>query len=128
MLVEGRGGEKIVIDAGTGLRVLGRRLTAGTAGAEVLLLEKTPHTGNKLLISGQSRCNLTNTRELEDFIAAYGPGGRFLYRAFDLFFREEMLQFFKDRGVETKTEADGRIFPASNSSADVLKALEAYVR
>ena len=100
---------------------------AAECGAEVLLLEKTAHAGNKLLISGQSRCNLSNTKELDDFIAMYGPNGRFLYRAFDLFFRDELLPFFRRFGVETKVETDGRIFPASNSSADVVRVLESYL-
>ena len=112
----------IVIGAGAGGMMAAVR--AAECGSEVILLEKTAHTGNKLLISGQSRCNLTNTRELDDFISMYGSGGRFLYRAFDHFFRDELLEFFRNSGVETKAEPDGRIFPASNSSADVVKAFE----
>ena len=115
----------IVIGAGAaGLMAAGR---AAECGAQVLLMEKTLRPGNKLLISAQSRCNLSNTRELPDFIAMYGPDGAFLYRAFDLFFREDLLQLLQRFGVETVAEADGRIFPASNSSADVLKALESYI-
>jgi predicted flavoprotein YhiN len=115
----------IVIGAGAGGMMAAGR--AAECGAEVLLLEKTEHAGNKLLISGQSRCNLSNARELDDFIAMYGPNGRFLYRAFDLFFRDELLLFFRRFGVETKGEADERVFPASNSSADVIRALESYI-
>jgi predicted flavoprotein YhiN len=115
----------IVIGAGAGgLMATGR---AAECGADVLLFEKTAHAGNKLLISGESRCNLSNTRELNDFITAFGPGGRFLYRAFNLFFRDELLEFLHRFGVETQAEADGRVFPASNSSADVLKAFETYL-
>ncbi len=115
----------IVIGAGAaGMMAAGR---AAECGAEVLLLEKTAHAGNKLLITGQSRCNLTNARELNDFVSMYGTGGRFLYRAFDLFFRDDLLRFFQRFGVETATEADGRIFPASNSATDVLHALHSYL-
>ena len=115
----------IVIGAGAGGMMAAGR--AAECGAEVLLLEKTARTGNKLLISGQSRCNLSNARELDDFIAMYGTNGRFLYRAFDLFFRDDLLRFFRRFGVETMAEADGRIFPASNSSADIVHALESYL-
>jgi predicted flavoprotein YhiN len=100
---------------------------AAECGAEVLLLEKTVHAGNKMLISGRSRCNLSNTSELDGFIAKYGPNGRFLYRSFNLFFRDELLEFFRHFGVETTAEADGRLFPTSNSSADVVSALEKYI-
>jgi hypothetical protein len=100
---------------------------AAECGADVLLREKTGSAGNKLLLTGEGRCNLSNTRELSDFVAAYGPNGRFLYRAFDLFFREELLEFLERFGVRTVNEIDGRIFPASNSAADVLKAFESYM-
>jgi predicted flavoprotein YhiN len=115
----------IVIGGGaSGMMAAGR---AAESGADVLLLEKTPRPGNKLLIAGEGRCNLTNTRELSDFITAYGPNGRFLYRAFDRFFRDELREFLDRFGVKTVEEIDGRIFPATNSSADVLKAFESYL-
>ena len=84
---------------------------AAEAGASVLLLEKTGRPGKKILISGKTRCNLTNTRELDDFIAMYGSNGRFLYSAFGRYFRDDLLAFFRRYGVETKTERGGRIFP-----------------
>lgn len=115
----------IVIGGGAaGMMAAGR---AAESGADVLLLEKTQRPGNKLLLTGEGRCNLTNTRELSDFVTAYGPNGRFLYHAFDLFFREELLEFLGRFGVGTVNEIDGRIFPASNSSAEVLGAFESYM-
>ena len=115
----------IVIGGGSaGMMAAGR---AAESGADVLLLEKTVAPGRKLLITGEGRCNLTNTRDLSDYIEAYGPNGRFLYRSFDLFFREELLGFLGRFGVKTVNEIDGRIFPASNSSADILKAFENYM-
>ncbi|MFA5367998.1 MAG: NAD(P)/FAD-dependent oxidoreductase, partial [Dehalococcoidia bacterium] len=69
----------IVIGAGAGGMMAAGR--AAELGARVLLLEKTDGPGKKLLISGKTRCNVTNSRELDDFIAMYGPNGRFLYRA-----------------------------------------------
>ena len=115
----------IVIGCGAaGMMAAGR---AAESGAEVLVLEKNKAPGAKLLLTGEGRCNLTNTRELSDFIEAYGPNGRFLYRAFFLFFREELLEFLGRFGVGTVNEIDGRIFPASNSSVDVLKGFERYM-
>jgi predicted flavoprotein YhiN len=115
----------IVIGAGaSGMMAAGR---AAELGAEVLLLEKMKRPGKKILISGQTRCNLSNSRELNDFIAMYGTNGRFLRNTFHRYFRDDLLAFLKRYGVETKTEPDGRIFPASDDARDVVKAFKRYV-
>ncbi len=100
---------------------------AAELGANVLLLEKTQRPGKKILISGKTRCNLTNIKELDDFIAMYGSNGRFLYSVFNHYFRDDLLAFLRRYGVETKTERGGRIFPASDDARDVVKALEHYL-
>jgi predicted flavoprotein YhiN len=100
---------------------------AAESGAEVLLLEKTERPGKKLLISGRRRCNLTNARELNDFIDMYGPNGRFLRSVFHRYFRDDLLAFLRRYGVDTRTEQDGRVFPASNSARDVVRAFEMYM-
>ncbi len=115
----------IVIGAGaSGMMAAGR---AAELGAEVLLLEKMKRPGKKLLISGQTRCNLTNARELDDFISMYGPNGRFLRNVFHRYFRNDLLAFLRRYGVQTKTEPDGRIFPASDDARDVVKAFRRYL-
>ena len=115
----------IVIGAGaSGMMAAGR---AAELGANVLLLEKTERPGKKILISGQTRCNLTNITDLESFIAMYGSHGRFLYGAFHHFFRDDLLVFLKRYGVATKAEPDGRIFPASDDARDIVKAFELYL-
>jgi predicted flavoprotein YhiN len=112
----------IVVGAGAGgLMAAGR---AAEMGADVLLLERTNRPGNKLLLTGNRRCNLTNTKDLEDFVAMYGPNGRFLFSAFGRFFHDDLLAFLERYGVETKTEPDGRVFPASNRAEDVVNALQ----
>ena len=115
----------IVIGAGaSGMMAAGR---AAELGAKVLLLEKTERPGKKILISGQTRCNLTNITDLESFIAMYGSHGRFLYSAFHHFFRDDLLVFLKRYGVATKAEPDGRIFPASDDARDIVNAFERYL-
>jgi predicted flavoprotein YhiN len=115
----------IVIGAGaSGMMAAGR---AAELGTEVLLLEKMKRPGKKLLISGQTRCNLTNARQLDDFIAMYGPNGRFLRNVFHRYFRDDLLAFLRRYGVETKTEPDGRVFPASDNARDVVKAFQRYI-
>jgi len=100
---------------------------AAESGANVILLEKMERPGKKILISGKTRCNLTSSRDLDEFIEMYGPNGRFLYSAFNRFFRDDLLAFFSRYGVETKIERGGRIFPISDNAADVVSALEHYM-
>ena len=115
----------IVIGGGAaGLMAAGR---AAQMGARVRLLEKTSGCGKKILISGKTRCNLTNTADLKDFIAMYGPNGRFLHSAFSRFFRPELLAFFEQHGVITKVERGGRIFPVSDDARDVLRVFQKYL-
>jgi len=118
-------GQIVIVGAGAGGMMAAGR--AAEMGADVLLLEKTNRPGNKLLLTGNRRCNVTNTTDLEDFVAMYGPNGRFLYSAFGRFFRDDLLAFLERYGVETKSEPDGRVFPASNRSEDVVSALQRYL-
>ncbi|MCX7635183.1 MAG: NAD(P)/FAD-dependent oxidoreductase, partial [Syntrophales bacterium] len=114
----------IVVGAGAGgLMAAGR---AAERGAEVLLLEKTRRPGQKILISGKSRCNLSNSKSLEDFLPMYGAQGVFLRQAFHRFFREELLALLARYGVQTKVERGGRIFPVSDDARDVVDALMAW--
>jgi predicted flavoprotein YhiN len=116
----------IVVGAGaSGMMAAGR---AGERGARVLLLEKTNGPGKKILVSGKSRCNLTNACDRENFLSMYGPNGRFLHGAFHRFFRDDLIAFLKRYGVETKVERGGRVFPVSDDAADVVKAFRRYLK
>ncbi|MGC9469293.1 MAG: NAD(P)/FAD-dependent oxidoreductase [Anaerolineae bacterium] len=117
-------GHVLVVGAGaSGLIAAGR---AAELGARVQLLEKMEEAGKKILISGKSRCNITNAAPLEQFLSYYGPNGQFLRNAFYRFFREELLELLARYGVETQTERGGRIFPVSGEAADVRDALLRY--
>ena len=115
----------IVVGGGAaGLMAAGR---AAELGAGVLLLEKTESCGKKILISGKTRCNLTNSAELKDFISMYGDNGRFLFSAFHNFFRPELLDFLNNHGLATKIERGGRIFPVSDDAHDVVRVFKKYL-
>src|SRR3989338_5554748 len=107
-------------------------MTAGRAGAcdcSVLVLEKNKTLGKKLLITGGGRCNLTNNiLDIRVLLAKYKDSGQFLFSAFSQFGVKETLQFFKDRGVEVKEEAEGRIFPVSDKAQSVSDALIKYMK
>lgn len=109
-----------------GMMAAGR---AGESGARVILLEKNKHLGTKLLITGKGRCNLTNKVDSErEMIEAFGKNGKFLFSALHKFGVDDVIDFFAERGVETKVERGNRVFPESGMSRDVLGALSAYLK
>ena len=79
---------------------------------EVILIEKNDYIGKKLLLTGQGRCNLTNTSSLNTFIEKFGKRGPFLRPAFSSFFNQDLFYFFKSRGLKLKVERQERVFPA----------------
>jgi predicted flavoprotein YhiN len=115
----------IVIGGGaSGMLAAGR---AAETGANVLLMERKEQLGQKILLTGQTRCNLTNTSGIDNFILSYGENGKFLYSAFNRFFRDDILALVGRYGVNTKVESDGKIFPVSDKSRDVVNALKCYM-
>lgn len=112
-----------IVIIGAGAAGLTAAIRAGELGASVLVLEKMPTAGRKILISGAGRCNLTNQAPLDQFIGQYFNHGRFLYPAFRRFFRPELIDLLKSGLVPVVTEPSGKVFPASSRSADVVQAL-----
>jgi predicted Rossmann fold flavoprotein len=112
----------LVIGGGAaGLIAAGR---AASLGAHVILLEKNPVLGKKLLISGGGRCNFTNAEfDTRALLAKYGDAEKFLYSPFSQFGVAETFQFFESRGMATKIEDGKRAFPKSDSARSVLAAL-----
>jgi len=101
---------------------------AAASGAQAILLERGPMLGRKLRLTGKGRCNLTNAGDIESFIRAFEPNGRFLYGAFSRFFRDDLLKLLGRYGVVTKTERGGRIFPQSDSAVEVANALARWLQ
>ncbi|MFC1645331.1 NAD(P)/FAD-dependent oxidoreductase [Patescibacteria group bacterium] len=116
----------VVIGGGpAGLIAAGR---AAELGSRVLLLEKSATLGRKLLITGKGRCNVTQANcENNQFVEKLGKKGKFLYSALSRFGFSDMIDFLNERGVETKVERGGRVFPSSDEAKDVLKALRDYM-
>jgi len=103
--------------------------TAASRGARVLLLEKNNRLGEKLLISGGGRCNVTNAElDTRTLLAKYGVAGKFLFSAFAQWGVADTLEFFHTRGVMTKIENELRVFPVSNKAQSVCDALYTYMR
>ena len=102
-------------------------LMAATIAAEkqqtILLVEKMDQAGRKLRITGKGRCNLTNTSPIKEFIAHIGSDGRFMRNAFSMFFNNELMQFFEQKGVTLNIERGSRVFPQSGKALDIFLAL-----
>jgi hypothetical protein len=114
----------IVIGAGAaGLIAAGK---ASETADKVILIEKNDIIGKKLLITGKGRCNITNSAEIEDMIGQYPRNAKFLYSALYTFTNYDIIQIIEDAGVKTKVERGGRVFPVSDKSRDVVRALERY--
>lgn len=99
-------------------------IAAARKGASVVLLEKKEDLGKKLLLTGKGRCNVTNMCDLEEFIARFSSGGKFLRDAFNHFFNEDVVRFFEQQGVPLKVERQNRVFPKSDKAASILNALK----
>ncbi len=103
--------------------------SAAECGARVVLLEKNPSLGQKLLLTGGGRCNVFNAEEdVHVLTAKYGKKGKLLFSPLSKFGVEESREFFESQGVKIKVEAEKRAFPASDRSQDVLDALVRYMK
>jgi predicted Rossmann fold flavoprotein len=111
-----------VIVIGGGAAGLMAAITAKRQGASVLVCEKMPKIGKKLLITGAGRCNLSN--ETLDASFYNPPSQAFAGPVLGQFGKEAMLGFFKELGLATYADETGRIFPVTNQAASVLKVLE----
>ena len=119
--------EVVVIGGGAAGMLAARR--AAECGAKVTLLEKNDRLGMKILISGGGKCNLTHDGPMEDVRAKFRPNeARFLKPSFYRFTNQDFLRILHDRGMETYTRPDGRIFPVEPANAkDVVALLTRYV-
>jgi len=113
----------VVIGAGAaGLMAAGE---VARGGRSVLLIEKMEKAGRKVRISGKGRCNLTNTRPREEFLAHIHAGRDFFTPAFDSFDNNRTVKFFRREGVALEVERGERVFPQSGKAWDIANALVA---
>ena len=103
--------------------------TAAKNGARVVLIEKNSSVGEKLLIAGKGRCNITNAEDdIGAFISRYGNNGKFLYSAFSQFSAKNTIEFFNSRGIKTVKERGGRVFPENGDASLILKCLLSFCK
>jgi len=116
--------QRILVIGGGAAGFFAAITSAEKADTQVFLYEATPHLLSKVKISGGGRCNVTHACfEPEQLVKNYPRGGRELLGAFHRFQPRDTLAWFNTRGVETKTEEDGRMFPTSDNSESIVNAL-----
>jgi predicted Rossmann fold flavoprotein len=97
---------------------------AGERGRRVLLLEKNPGLGKKLLITGGGRCNVTNDKPVvREMLSQYKSGGKFLFSTFMQHGVKESKAWLQERGVGLKEENEGRLFPDTESAKTICDTL-----
>ena len=109
---------------GAGASGLFAAINIKTEDNSVTILEKNPTIGQKILMTGNGRCNLTNIDYYEDFLDNIATNKKFLYSSFTSFDNYASMDFFESRGLELLIQADGRVFPKTERAADVLKFFE----
>jgi len=113
-----------IIIVGAGPAGMMAAIRASQLTPEVVLIEKNSHPGNKLLLSGKGRCNITNNCELEDFLKRFSLNGQFLRDAFKKFFNRDLIEFFRERGLVLKIERQERVFPETDRSVSIVEVLQ----
>ncbi len=102
---------------------------AAALGASVLLLEKNPKLGKKLLITGGGRCNVTNAEtDTRTLLSKYKDAHKFLYSPFSQWNVTDTLTYFTSRGMAVKEENEKRIFPVSDTAQSVWDVLVAHMK
>lgn len=119
--------KKIVV-VGAGPSGMTAAIRAAELLQEVTLIEKNSAPGEKLLLSGKGRCNITNACSLDLFLQRFSKNGQFLRDAFQKFFNQDLIRFFQTRGLKLKTERQLRVFPESNRASSVTEVLKKELR
>ncbi|TWT88930.1 N-methyltryptophan oxidase [Pseudobythopirellula maris] len=117
--------DTIVLGAGAAGLLAAER--SALRGRRTLLLEKNRKAGVKILMSGGTRCNLTQSCDRREIAEAFGAGKRFLYPALGRLGPDELVAMFEGEGLATKVEATGKVFPVSDRALDVQRTLLAML-
>lgn len=112
-----------VLVVGGGAAGMMAAIQAAKQGNTVTLLEQNEKLGKKLFITGKGRCNVTNDCDVTELFDSVVSNKKFLYSAFYSFSNQDVKDFFEEQGLRLKVERGRRVFPASDKSSDVIKAL-----
>ena len=119
---------KRVVVVGAGPAGMMAAIAAAEHEGSVLLLEKMPRAGRKMMITGKGRCNVTSADDPADIIKNIAGNGRFLNSVIRAFDNAAVMAFFENVGVPLKTERGNRVFPQSDRAVDVVDAMMRRLR
>ena len=116
---------KVVIIGGgaAGLMAAG---AAARQGHRVTVLEHTEKPGQKILVTGKGRCNVTNDCTAEEFLHHVRTNPRFLYSSLGAVPPAKTMELFESLGVKLKVERGRRVFPVSDKAEEIRQALLRY--
>ena len=118
--------EKRVIVIGGGAAGLMAAGFAAQNGAKVTVFEKMHRVGRKIMITGKGRCNLANECDVETFMQNVPVNNKFLYSAIYNFTPYDIIDFFNNLGLQTKTERGNRVYPISEKAVDVVDTMRNF--
>jgi predicted Rossmann fold flavoprotein len=107
---------------GAGAAGIVAAISGARRGASVVVLERLPRAGKKLLATGGGRCNLLNDNLSASDFTSTDAG--LVASVLDRFGRDEIRGFFEGLGLRLQTDDCGRVYPATNQASSVLKVLE----
>ena len=122
-MASNNGQVKNILVIGGGAAGMMAAIAAASAGGRVTLFEKNEKLGKKLYITGKGRCNVTNACDPEEFFANIVRNPRFMYSSFQLCSNDMLMTLLESYGVPLKTERGNRVFPVSDHSSDIIRAL-----
>ncbi len=114
-------GTVVIVGGGAAGMLAG--IAAAMSGSTVHIYEKNEKLGKKVYITGKGRCNVTNACDTEDLLKNVVSNPKFLYSSFYGFTNFDMMELLEGAGCKLKTERGNRVFPVSDKSSDVIKAL-----
>jgi len=113
-----------LIVIGAGPAGMTAAIRAAERGKKVIVLEKGPSAGRKLLLCGNGRCNVTNAEtDLKLFASNYMKNPFFMLSMLHNYSNTDVMEFFESRGVRFKLEPGKKVFPKSNKASDILDVL-----
>lgn len=115
---------KEIVIVGGGAAGMLASIFASRPGHRVHVFERNEKLGKKLFITGKGRCNITNACDAGELMNGVISNGKFLYSAFAGLSNQDTIALFNGLGVRTKVERGNRVFPVSDHSSDVIRALE----
>ncbi len=117
-----------VIIIGGGAAGMMAAIAAARTGHKVRIYEKNEKLGKKIYITGKGRCNVTNACDTEELFGNVVHNAKFLYSSFYGFTNTDVMDLVEQYGCPLKTERGNRVFPVSDKSSDVIRALTVALR